>query len=223
MNIQEYPDREILSINVAKRLADDLETHLLHHETASLAVAGGSTPGPIFDDLCAASIDWERVHIMASDERWVPSDSDRSNARMIRSRLMTGPAAAATFVPFYVPDRAPEAVMAEIEALIAPRLPLSVVLLGMGEDMHTASLFPGVAGLSEALSHSASPLAVLRPDSQPEARVSLTAPILNGALCKHLVIFGEGKRKALERAVSLPPEEAPVQAVLSGAEVHWAP
>ena len=80
-----------------------------------------------------------------------------------------------------------------------------------------------VAGLSEALSHSASPLAVLRPDSQPEARVSLTAPILNGALCKHLVIFGEGKRKALERAVSLPPEEAPVQAVLSGAEVHWAP
>ncbi|WP_192966599.1 6-phosphogluconolactonase [Phycobacter azelaicus] len=223
MNIQEYPDREILSINVAKRLADDLETHLLHHETASLAVAGGSTPGPIFDDLCAASIDWERVHIMASDERWVPSDSDRSNARMIRSRLMTGPAAAATFVPFYVPDRAPEAVMAEIEALIAPRLPLSVVLLGMGEDMHTASLFPGVAGLSEALSHAASPLAVLRPDSQPEARVSLTAPILNGALCKHLVIFGEGKRKALERAVSLPPEEAPVQAVLSGAEVHWAP
>jgi 6-phosphogluconolactonase len=223
MNIQEYPDQEILAIDVAKRLADDLDTHLLHHEAASFAVAGGSTPGPIFDDLCAASIDWARVHIMASDERWVPSDSDRSNARMIRTRLMTGPASAARFLPFYVPDRAPEDVLAEVEAMIAPELPLSVLLLGMGEDMHTASLFPGVPGLRDALSHSASPLAVLRPDSQPEARVSLTAPVLNGALCKHLVIFGEAKRIALERALSLPPEDAPIQAVLSGTEVHWAP
>ncbi len=223
MNIQEYPDREILAIDVAKRLADDLETHLLHHDTASLAVAGGTTPGPIFDDLCAASINWDRVHIMASDERWVPSDSERSNARLIRARLMAGPASTARFLPFYVPDRAPEEVLADVEAMIAPELPLSVLLLGMGEDMHTASLFPGVAGLAEALQPSASPLAVLRPDSQPEARVSLSAPVLNGALCKHLVIFGEGKRQALERALSLPPEEAPINAVLSGAEVHWAP
>ena len=223
MNLIEYPDREILAIDVARRLAEDLETHLLHHDSASLALAGGSTPGPIFDDLCAAAIDWSRVRIMASDERWVPSDSERSNARMIRARLMTGPASAARFLPFYVPDRAPEDVLAEVEAMIAPELPLSVLLLGMGDDMHTASLFPGAAGLAEALAPSASPLAVLRPESQPEARVSLTAPVLNGALAKHLVIYGDGKRAALERALSLPPEEAPVQAVLAGTEVHWAP
>lgn len=223
MKIIDYPDQEILAIDVAKRIAEDLETHLLHHDSASLAVAGGTTPGPIFDDLCAAALDWDRVHVMASDERWVPSDSDRSNARLIRNRLLTGPAAAARFLPFYVPGRPPEEVLAEVEALIIPELPLSVVLLGMGEDMHTASLFPGVAGLEAALARDATPLAVLRPESQPEARVSLTAAVLNGALCKHLVIFGAAKREALERALSLPPEEAPIQAVLSGAEVHWAP
>ncbi len=223
MNLIEYPDQEILAIEVAKRLSDDLESHLLHHDTASLAVAGGSTPGPIFDALCAAGLEWKRVHVMATDERWVPSDSDRSNARMIRARLMTGPAAAARFLPFYVPDRAPEDVLAEVEALIAPELPLSVVLLGMGEDMHTASLFPGVAGLEKALASDAAPLAVLRPESQPEARVSLTAPVLNGALSKHLVVFGAAKREALDRALSLAPEEAPIQAVLPGTHVHWAP
>jgi 6-phosphogluconolactonase len=223
MKFNEYPDQEMLAIEVAQRIAGDLETHLLHHDTASLAVAGGSTPAPIFDDLCAASIDWERVRVMATDERWVPSDSDRSNARMIRERLMTGPAAAARFLPFYVPDRAPEDVLAEVESLVSPELPISVALLGMGEDMHTASLFPGVKGLEAALADSAPTLAVMRPDSQPEGRISLTAPVLNGAMAKHLVIFGEAKRKALDRAISLPPEEAPVQAILSGTQVHWAP
>lgn len=223
MKFNEYADQDMLAIEVAQRIAGDLETHLLHHDTASLAVAGGSTPAPIFDDLCAAAVDWDRVHVMATDERWVPSDSERSNARMIRERLLTGPAAAARFLPFYVPDRAPDDVLAEVEALVSPELPLSVVLLGMGEDMHTASLFPGVKELDAALAASAPPLAVMRPQSQPEGRISLTAPVLNGAMSKHLVIFGAAKREALERAMTLPPEEAPVQAILSGTQVHWAP
>ncbi|ATG43362.1 6-phosphogluconolactonase [Phaeobacter sp. LSS9] len=223
MNIIEYADRDMLAIDVANQLAGDLKTHLLHHDSASFAVAGGTTPAPIFDDLCAADIDWARVRLMATDERWVPADSARSNARMIRERLLVNRAASATFVPFHVPARAPEDVLAEVESQIEPDLPLSVVLLGMGEDMHTASLFPGVRGLSEALAPDAPVLAVMRPDSQPEPRVSLSARVLDAAIAKHLVIYGEAKREALETAKSLPPEEAPIQAVLSEMTVHWAP
>ncbi|KII18342.1 6-phosphogluconolactonase [Phaeobacter sp. S60] len=223
MNIIEYADRDMLAIDVANQLAGDLKTHLLHHDSASFAVAGGTTPAPIFDDLCAADIDWARVRLMATDERWVPADSARSNARMIRERLLVNRAASATFVPFHVPARAPEDVLAEVESQIEPDLPLSVVLLGMGEDMHTASLFPGVRGLSEALAPDAPVLAVMRPDSQPEPRVSLSARVLDAAIAKHLVIYGEAKREALETAKSLPPGEAPIQAVLSEMTVHWAP
>lgn len=223
MKFNEYPDQDMLAIEVANEIAGDLKTHLLHHDTVSFAVAGGSTPGLIFDDLCAADIEWDRVHVMATDERWVPADSARSNAAMIRARLLQNRASAAQFLPFHVPEREPEDVLAELESRVVPELPLSVLLLGMGEDMHTASLFPGTAGIEAALEPDAPALTVMRPDSQPEPRVSLTARVLDGAIAKHLVLFGDAKRRALEQAMSLPPEDAPVQAVLSEASVHWAP
>jgi len=223
MKFNEYPDQDMLAIEVANEIAGDLKTHLFHHDTASLAVAGGSSPGLIFDDLCAADVEWDRVLVMATDERWVAADSERSNARMIRARLLQNRAAAARFLPFHVPAREPEDVLAELESQIEPQLPLSVLLLGMGEDMHTASLFPGAKGIEAAVAADAPALAVMRPDSQPEARVSLTARVLDAAIAKHLVIFGDAKRQALERAMAMPPERAPIQAVLSEVSVHWAP
>ena len=223
MNIIEYPDQDMLAIDVANKLAGDLETHLLHHDSASFAVAGGTSPGLIFDDLCAAELEWDRVRVMPTDERWVPTDHERSNARMIKERLLTDRAAAARYLPFYAPAREPEDVLAEVESLIAPELPVSVLLLGMGDDMHTASLFPGTMGLEEALAADGPVLSVLRSHSQPEARVSLSARVLDAAIAKHLVIFGDQKREALNRALSLPPEEAPIQAVLSETTIHWAP
>ncbi len=222
MNIQEYADRDMLAIDVANALAGDLEAALLHHDVVSLAVPGGTTPGPIFDGLCAADLEWDRVCVLPTDERCVPGDHDRSNERLIRERLLTSRASVAQYLPLYVSGKAPEEILPEIESLIAPVLPLSVLVLGMGEDMHTASLFPGMDGLEAALSSHAPTLAVARTEVQPEARITLTAPVLDGALSKHLVIYGASKREALERAMSLPPEEAPIAAVLSGLTVHWA-
>lgn len=222
MNIQEYADRDMLAIDVANELAGDLEAALLHHDEVSLAVPGGTTPGPIFDGLCAADLEWDRVRVLPTDERCVPGDHERSNERLIRERLLTGRAAVASYIPLFAPGKAPEDILPEIESLIAPILPLSVLVLGMGEDMHTASLFPGMPGLDAALDSHAPALAVARTDVQPEARITLSAPVLDGALSKHLVIFGAAKRAALERAMTLPPEEAPIAAVLSGITVHWA-
>ncbi|MFC4671815.1 6-phosphogluconolactonase [Seohaeicola nanhaiensis] len=222
MNIIDYADRDMLAINVAQVVAGQLESVLFSHERASFAVPGGTTPGPIFDALCAATLDWSRVHVMPTDERWVAEDDSRSNARLIRKRLLTSRAEAATLVPFYRAGQTPEAALDEIAESIAPYLPLSVLLLGMGEDMHTASIFAGAPGSAEALDAAAPPLAVVTPETQPETRVTLTAPVLDGALSKHLVIFGASKRAALERALTMPPEEAPVQAVLTDITVHWA-
>ncbi len=222
MSIQEYADRDMLAIDVANALAGELEAALLHDDTVALAVPGGTTPGPVFDVLCAADLDWARIRVLPTDERCVPADSDRSNERLIRERLLTNRASVAQYVPLYVPGAAPEDALPEIESLIAPVLPLSVLVLGMGGDMHTASLFPGMQGLAEALDSNAPTLAVARTDVQPEPRITLTAPVLDGALSKHLIIYGAEKREALEKAMSLPPEEAPIAAVLGGMTVHWA-
>lgn len=222
MKLQEYADRDMLAIDVANVLAGNLESALLNHDLVSLAVPGGTTPGPIFDVLCASDLEWDRVQVLPTDERCVPGDHERSNERLIRERLLTNRASVAQYIPLYVPGKKPEDVLPELESLIAPLRPLSVLVLGMGEDMHTASLFPGMAGLEAALDNNAPPLAIARTEVQPEARITLTAPVLDGALSKHLIIFGAAKRDALDRAMSLPPEEAPIAAVLSGMTVHWA-
>ncbi len=222
MNLIEYPDREMMMIDLANRLAGDLTMALTQHETASIAVPGGTTPGPIFDALCAADLDWARVRVMLSDERWVPETSDRSNTRLLRERLLVNRAAAATLVPLYADADTPEEKLGELTAGLEPNLPLSVLLLGMGADMHTASIFPEADRLAEALDPHAPPLLAMRAPGAPEPRVTLTAPVLDAAIVKHIVITGAEKRAALDKAGHLPPMEAPIHAVWGGATVHWA-
>ncbi len=109
----------------------------------------------------------------------------------------------------------------EREQSLAPHLPLSVVLLGMGADMHTASIFPGADRLDEALNGSAI-LVPMRAPGAPEPRITLSAKVLRDAMRCHIVIIGAEKRAALEKARELPPEQAPVAAILRDATVHWA-
>lgn len=220
--LQTYADREMLAIDLANQIAGDLTAALDHEDRVLMAVPGGTTPGPIFDDLCAADLAWDRVDVMLTDERWVPEDDARSNTRLLKERLLVDRAAAARFLPLYAPAHSPEEVLPELEAQIAPELPLSVVVLGMGADMHTASIFPGADLLDQALSPQAPILLPMRAPGAPEPRITLSARVLDAALRKHIVIFGDEKRKALEAAVKLAPQQAPVAAVLNGAIVHWA-
>jgi 6-phosphogluconolactonase len=223
MSRVDYPDAELMAMHLADALAGELNAALMTHERVCLAVPGGSTPGPVFDTLSALHLDWARVTVVPTDERWVAPDHPRSNEALIRSRLLQGEAAAARFLPLWRAGMSPEAAAEAAGADLAPLLPLSVLLLGMGDDMHTASLFPGAAGLSAALDADAPPVAVLTPQGQAETRLSLTAPVLDGALAKHVAITGAEKRAALDEARRLPPEAAPVHAVLTGATIHWAP
>jgi len=221
MSFQEYSDREMLIIEVAQEILDDLKVALLTQENVSFVVPGGTTPGPIFDILCTADIEWNRVHVMLSDERWVPDDNDRSNAKLLRDRLLVNRAAAAKFTPFYVPDVEVAVACKDVSKTLASEWPVSVLVLGMGADMHTASMFPQANGLGAALSANADALLPIQAEGQ-EQRVTLSAPVLNGAISKHIVIFGDDKRAALDVAKGSLPEVAPVAAVLDGATIHWA-
>lgn len=222
MEFVEYPDRDLAAMQIANTLAGKLREFLARGETVSFAVPGGTTPGPIFDVLSAAELEWSRVTVMLTDERWVPEDNARSNAALVRSRLLRGPAAAAQFLPFYRQDMTVDAAAAALSETLKPQLPLSIVLLGMGEDMHTASLFPGAAGLEVALADDAPTLCAIATGAQPEPRITLSAPALNAAIEKHLIIFGDSKRSAFEKAMTQPAQEAPVRAVIQGGTVHWA-
>lgn len=222
MKFVEYPDRELMMLSLANAIAGDLGDFLRREGRASLCVPGGTTPGPIFDTLSGVDLDWANVAVFLNDERWVPDDSPRSNTRLLRERLLVGRAAKARLVPLYAEADRPEDRLDELSAGIAAHLPISVLLLGMGADMHTASLFPGADRLTEALSDQAPVLMALRAEAAGEPRITLTAPVLKGAMAIHILITGPEKRAALERAQGLTPAEAPVRAVLANATVHWA-
>ncbi|UTH45692.1 6-phosphogluconolactonase [Loktanella salsilacus] len=221
MEFIEYPDGEMMMIQLANRLAGELRQVLSTHDHASFAVPGGTTPGPIFDNLCSANLDWARVHVMLTDERWVPETSERSNTRLLRQRLLTDRAAEAKYVPLYADAPTPEDKLADLQEALTPELPLSLVLLGMGADMHTASIFPGADQLDLAL-NGTDRLVAMRAPGAPEPRITLSAAVLKQAMSRHIVIIGAEKRAALERAATLTREEAPVAAVLPGSIVHWA-
>ncbi|KJZ20014.1 6-phosphogluconolactonase [Loktanella sp. S4079] len=221
MKLLEYPDAEMMMMNLADTLAGELKNTLLTHETASLAVPGGTTPGPIFDSLCSVDLDWSRVKVMLTDERWVPETSDRSNTRLLRSRLLVDRAADAEYVPLYAEAETPEEKLPDLADAMEAALPISVCLLGMGADMHTASIFPGADQLDLAL-NGADRLVAMRAPGAPEPRITLSASVLNAAMNRHIVIIGPEKRAALEKAQTLSPQEAPVAAILNGTTVHWA-
>ncbi len=222
MNLQEYPDRDMMMIAVANRIAGDLGDALRSTGRASLCVPGGTTPGPVFDMLSAVDLDWANVSVFLNDERWVAEDDARSNTRLLRQRLFQGKAAAATLVPLHIDVPTPEEAVETLAQGIAPHLPISVLLLGMGEDGHTASLFPGGDRLEEALADNAPILMPMRAGGAGEPRITLTLPVLQGAMRIHLLITGAEKRAVLETAEAGLLRDAPVKGILGEATVHWS-
>ena len=222
MILQEYPDREMLYLALSQVMAEQVSYEVHATGRATLSVPGGSSPGPVFDLLSAVPLGWDKVAVVLNDERWVPESSPRSNTAMVRARLLQGAAAAATLLPLYADAPEPEAALLALSEGIAPYLPITVLLLGMGADMHTASLFPGADLLAEALAPNAPILLPMRAPGAGEPRITLTAPVLQGAQHIHILITGAEKRAALTAAQFLTPAYAPVRAILDHATVHWA-
>ncbi len=217
-----YPSRADLMSGLAEVIADALRAAIAERGRASLSVPGGTTPGPVFDALTGADLDWARVSVFLNDERWVAEDSPRSNTRLLRERLLIGRAAAARLVPLYAEAARPEDRLDDLISGLKPHLPIDVLLLGMGADMHIASLFPGADRLDEALSRQAPLLLPMRAEAAGEPRVTLTAPALIGARQVHVLITGAEKQTAIRRAPGLSPAQAPIALILNQATIHWA-
>ncbi len=221
--IQTYPSRDVLAKDVAGAVAAGLQERIDAAGRARLAVPGGTTPGPMLRTLGCCDLDWSKVAVTLTDERWVPASSERSNQRLLGETLFRGRAAAATFVPLYTGHSEPALALEGLRAgLCQTVLPLDTAVLGMGEDMHTASLFPGAVGLDLALSVDAPPAVAITPPGGSEPRVTLSAVVLRRAE-RHILITGADKLAALGRAREIgDPARAPVCAVLDGATVHYA-
>lgn len=230
---QLYPDRDTLARGLAELVADQIraahasKSHAaVRRSRATLAVPGGATPGPFLEALSEADLPWGEVDVMLTDERLVPEHSERANSLLLHRTLLRNAAQAANFIHFHSSLTGLQPVLSRISEHVASILPIDVLVLGMGEDMHTASLFPHAPGLAEALAPGAPALVRVEPPDQPEARVTLSAEALRGADVIHILITGADKLAALETALAGGPvEEAPVRAVLTApcpVTVHYA-
>ena len=226
----DFPDKSTLAKALAEAVANDLKAGIEERGEASIAVSGGSTPGKFFAALGKRKdLDWEKVTVTLVDERWVPDTSDRSNAMLVNEKMLQGPAASAHFVPLYQGGDEPDATgIAKADAAIAavPH-PFDAVILGMGNDGHTASFFPGGDHLDEALAGEG-PVVTMRAPGAGEPRVTLTLPVLLAARALYLHIEGEEKAATLARALADGPvEDMPVRAVLRAAAtpltIYWCP
>ncbi|MGB3147072.1 MAG: 6-phosphogluconolactonase [Paracoccaceae bacterium] len=222
MRLLTYPDRDLLVAAVTDAIATDLTAALRQKDRASLCLPGGTSPAPVFEMLSGVNLDWGRVCCFATDERWLPLDHPRSNAGLIRRHMLKNEAKDTEFIPFFSDMDMPEPAMDGLIAALSPYLPISVLLLGMGADMHIASLFPRGDRLAEAMSAEAPVLIPIRAPEAEEVRVTLSARILRDAMATHVLITGKDKRESLEKAQELPAEIAPIKAVLANATVHWA-
>lgn len=135
---------EVAAIALAEKLASVARDSISEHGEAFLAVSGGRTPLLVFSHLCQADLDWSNVTVTLTDERWVPADHPDSNEKLVRTKLLKGPASLAKFVPLFGGEPSPEAGLAACEVRLGSMPgPIDAVYLGMGADGHIASLFPG--------------------------------------------------------------------------------
>ncbi len=230
----EYPDREHMYAALVEVVGTGLRDILRDAQAAGLVASGGTTPRPLYQRLSGADLDWSRVRVTLTDERWVGPDDAASNERMLRQDLLSGPAQAARFIPIYESTDTPEGAEASCgKRLSAMPWPSSLCLLGMGRDGHCASLFPEAAALDDALDpgfdgYCKAVRPVTAEVAGPYARMTLTLAALLRTRHIYLLLAGGEKRDTFRRAQQgSDKREMPVRAVLLQQQVpvsvYWAP
>jgi 6-phosphogluconolactonase len=228
--IETFHDAAAWAMACADRLTDTLAAALAETGKAVFAGSGGSTPTPIYRAMAGADLDWSRIAVTLVDERYVPETSPDSNAALIKQTLMTGPAAAARFVPLYHAEvTVDRAAAVAAHALAREGRHIDAVLLGMGEDGHICSMFPDSPTLRTLLSPTLPPTVLGVPPGRDGAapsleRLSINLPYLIAARRVVLALTGAAKRAVFEREAAGDPRIQPIAALIATnvpLEVLW--
>lgn len=225
---QKFISTKQLNRSFSNNIARILRTGIEENGRASLVVSGGRTPAELFAALSNASLEWDKVDISLADERWVDNSDDASNEKMLRAKLLVNNAASANFVPLKTQHENAEDAVQECTAnLQNMHNPFDVVILGMGEDGHTASLFPCSEQIAAGLDlESGNAYIAVKPTTAPNQRMSLTLPAIIESKNIFLHLTGDSKKQVLETVLSDNDEMVmPIRAVINNAEVKlmWAP
>ncbi|KRB40641.1 6-phosphogluconolactonase [Phenylobacterium sp. Root700] len=205
--LEAFENPAALAEAAAAAVLEALAAAIAERGSAVLVATGGRSPAPIYDLLAQAPLDWDKVAVTLSDDRFVAPTSPDSNERLVRERLLVGPAASAHFTPlsFDVANVREAALRAEPE--VKALAPYDVMLLGMGEDGHVASLIPGSSVMDEAMNLAGDRFCLGVPagvGSPPLARVTMTMPALLQARLTLILISGQTKREIIENGGGLP-------------------
>ncbi|WP_018981904.1 6-phosphogluconolactonase [Salinimonas chungwhensis] len=223
-----FDNPDILTASFAKSLVEILQEGITTRGRASLVVSGGRTPVGLFKTLSEADIDWSRVDITLADERWVDETDDASNTKLVREHLLQNKASQAHFISPITKDEDANSAIAEVESRLSSMpQPFDALILGMGEDGHTASLFPCSDQIEDGLNMSSGKICIaVQPTTAPHQRISLTLPALLHSRNIFIHLTGDKKKSVLLDALENNTEiEKPVTAVVNRAPVTlmWAP
>jgi 6-phosphogluconolactonase len=228
-NIHAYPSKEKLVTATAALVADCIEQAIQQNGLCNMALSGGSTPGGVFSLLASSPyrdrVDWCRLHLFWGDERMVPPEHQGSNFRMVQETLLDHIKIPDENVHRIRGEIAPEEAAAEYAELLHTHfkadLPcFDLILLGLGEDGHTASLFPETDAVEEYEKHA---VAVFVPKLSAW-RVTLTLPVFNAARKVLFLVSGKSKSEIVQRIMSnkQPDKELPATMVNpQNGEIHW--
>jgi 6-phosphogluconolactonase len=227
MNDRRFETELAMAEALAGDIAQALESRIAETGSASLILSGGRTPGLMFDRLSRLPLPWNRVKITLADERLVPATDPESNERLLRDRLLRGEAQPAVFIPLWQGEGDP--VESAIEAIHNMERPFAMVVLGLGDDGHVASLFARMPELRRALDPAADLAAVFVPaEAARRPRVSLTVATLLDTRRIAISFAGQAKRRVFESALAPGAvEDLPVRAILRQTkvpvDVYWSP
>lgn len=231
MSLEEntFHDRTRLMNGLCAAMGEWMTEALSKRRKISIALAGGTSPGPLYQDMSHLVLDWSKVTVTLTDERWVSPEDPSSNEYLIRNRLLHRRAEEATFIPFKTNHATPQAGAATTERRLKPALPIDICLLGMGTDGHIASLIPGATGYEAAVDPAGDRMvAGLHADNAAGSpdRMTLTMPALLKARRIILLIMGAEKQRVFDEARNQE-GDSPVRYLLTGnrTPIHtfWAP
>lgn len=202
MQLQQFSDTTALNNDFAARLVRILQQAIAQRGAAYLVVSGGKTPQALFNTLSQTELAWDKVTVLLADDRWLDASQDDSNERLVKATLLQNHARAARFISLYADTESAFSGVEQVLPRISALPTFDAVILGMGEDGHTASLFPCSAQIAAGLADGAPAVLAVEPKTAPYQRMSLSLPRLLDSRHIFLHLVGSNKLAVLNKAMA---------------------